>query len=78
MSSSTVYEDNNLAIVVETSPMITPTTKHIAVRYHWFRQHVGKEFMIWKIESENQKADIFAKGLQGEIFVMIRKFLCGW
>ena len=78
VSSSTVYEDNNEAIVVATSPRMTPTSKHIVINYHWFRQHVGKEFVIQKIESENQKADIFTKGLQGQIFVRIRKLLCGW
>ena len=41
---------------------MTPSSKHTAVKYHWFRQHVGKEFVILKIESENQKADIFTKG----------------
>ena len=61
-----------------TSPRMTPTSKHIDVNYHWFRQHVGKEFVIWKIESEKQKADIFTKGLQVQIFVSIRKLLCGW
>ena len=55
VSSSTIYEDNNGAIVVATSPRMTPTPKHIAAKYHWFRQHVGKEFVIRKIESENQK-----------------------
>ena len=75
VSSSTVYEYNNGAMVVETIPSITPTSNHMDVKYHWFRQHVGREFLIWKIESENQKADIFTKGLQGEIFVRIRKFL---
>ena len=59
VSSYTVYEDNNGAIVVATSPRMTPSSKHIAVKYHWFRQHIGKEFVIRKIESENQKADIF-------------------
>ena len=78
VSSSTVYEDNNGAIVVATSTRMTPSSKHIAVKYHWFRKYVGKEFVIWKIESENQKADIFTKGLQGQIFVRIRKLLCGW
>ena len=78
VSSSTIYEDNNGSISVATSPSMTPTSKHIAVKYHWFRQHVGKEFVIWKIKSENQKADIFTKGLQGQIFVRIRKLLCGW
>ena len=63
MSSSTIYEDNNGAIVVATSPRMTPTSKHIAVKYHWFRQHVGKEFVIRKIDSENQKAYIFTEGL---------------
>ena len=78
VSSSTVYEDNNGAIVVATSPRMTPSSKEIAVKYHWFRQHAGREFVIRKIELENQKADIFTKGLQGEIFITIRKFLYGW
>ena len=78
VSSSTVYEDNNGAIVVATSPRMNPSSKHIAVKYHWFRQHVGKEFVIRKIESENQKADIFTKGLQGQKFVRLSKLLCGW
>ena len=78
VSISTIYEDNNGAIVVATSPSMNTTSKHIAVKYHWFRHHVGKEFVIWKIESENHKADIFTKCLQGQIFVRIRKLLCGW
>ena len=78
VSSPNIYEDNNGDIVVATSPRMTPKSNHISVKYHWFRQHVGKELVIWKIESENQKADIFTKGLQGQIFVRIRKFLCGW
>ena len=77
MSSSTNYEDNNGAMLLVTSPRMTPTSKHIAVKYHWFRQHVGKEFVIRKIDSENQNADIFTKGLQGQIFVRIRRLLCG-
>ena len=52
VSSSTIYEDNNGAIVVTTSPRMTPTSNHIAVKYRCFRQLVGKEFLIWKIDSE--------------------------
>ena len=78
VSSSTIYEDNNGVIVVATSSRMTPTSKQIVVNYHWFRQHVGKEVLIWKIESENQNADILTKGLQGQIFIRIRKLLCGW
>ena len=78
MSSSNIYEDNNGAIVVAKIPRMNPTSKQVAVKYHWFRQHVGKELMIRKIESENQKSDIFTKVLQGQIFVRNRKFQCGW
>ena len=78
VSSSTVNDDNDGSIVVATSPIMTPTSKHISVKYHWFRHHIGKEFVIRKIKSENQKADIFTKGLQGQTFVRIRKLLCGW
>ena len=42
LSISTVYKDNNGAIVVATSPRMTPASKHIAARYNWFRQNVGK------------------------------------
>ena len=42
ISSSAIYEDNNGAIVVTTSPRMTPTSNQNAVKYHWFRQHVGK------------------------------------
>ena len=42
LSSSTVYEENNGAVVVATIPRMNPSSKHIAVKYYWFRQHVGK------------------------------------
>ena len=34
VSSSTIYKDNNGAVVVSSSPRMTPTSKHIAVKYH--------------------------------------------
>ena len=77
-SGSTVYEDNNGAIVVAKRPSMNPTSKHIAVKHHWFRQHVGRVFVIWNIDSENQKAYIFTKVLQGGIFVSIGKFIWDW
>ena len=59
VSSSTIYEDNNGAIIVATSPRMTPSSKHISVKYHWFIQHVGKEFVIQKIESEKSESRYF-------------------
>ena len=60
------------------SPRIIDTSKQISVKYHWFRQHIGKEFVVWDIKSENEKADIFTKGLLGELFFRIRKVVFGW
>ena len=74
VSSPTIYENNNGAIVLATSPRITPTSKHISVNYHWSRQYIGKELVIWKTGSENQKADIFTKGLQGEFLSVLRSY----
>ena len=59
VSSYTVYEETNGSISVATSSSMTPTSNQTATKYHWFRQQVGKEFVIREIESENQKADIY-------------------
>jgi hypothetical protein len=77
---STVFEDNNGALGLATAPKLTPRTKHIAVKYHFFKSHIGEDkgIRIQKIESENQKADIFTKGLPLEDFERIRGFLMGW
>ncbi len=80
MVHSTVFEDNNGALGLATTPKITPRTKHIAVKYHWFKSHIGetKGIVIKRIESENQRADIFTKGLSPELFERVRKFVIGW
>ena len=57
---------------------MTHTSNHISVKYQWLRQNVVKNFVIRKIESENKKACIIAKVIQGGLFVSIRTFLWGW
>ena len=80
MVHSKVFEDNAGALVLAKSPKLTPRTKHIAVKYHWFRDQIGEQngIVLHKIESENQKADIFTKGLTLDLFRRIRKLLAGW
>ena len=62
------------------SPKLTPRTKHIGVKYHWFRDQVGKDkgIELARIASVDQKPDIFTKGLTEETFRKIRKLLMGW
>jgi hypothetical protein len=77
---STVFEDNNGAIATAKSVKMTPRTKHIGVKYHFFKSHIveGSGIILDKIDSNIQKADIFTKGLAPQKFAEIRHLLCGW
>jgi hypothetical protein len=77
---STIFEDNNGALGLATSPKMTPRTKHIAVKYHFFKDHIGEDkgIRIVRIDTEYQKADIFTKGLPFADFERIRGLLMGW
>ena len=76
---SKVFEDNQGAVALATLPKMNPRTKHIAVKYHFFRDHIsnGDVEVEW-IEGEKQKADILTKGLAFEKFSRLRKLLLGW
>ena len=75
----TVFEDNQGALGLATAPKITPRTKHIGVKYHFFRQNMASgEVSLGYIESEKQQADILTKGLSAVKFVNICKLLLGW
>ena len=79
IAKSTVFEDNNGALRLATVPKMTPRSKHIAIKYHFFREHVFNGTVdIEKIDTSNQKADIFTKGLGPEIFERVRELLMGW
>ena len=77
---STVFEDNNGALTLATSPRITPRTKHVAIKCHHFKTSVGAEkgIAIKPIDADQQKADIFTKGLAADKFAHLRKLLMGW
>ena len=78
--NSTVFEDNNGALQLALSPKISPRTKHIAIKYHFFRSKVGPGtgIEIKRVDSHENVADIFTKGLMGDRFVCLRKLLMGW
>jgi hypothetical protein len=77
---STVFEDNNGAITTATAVKMTPWTKHIAAKYHFFKSHINERngISLAKIDTNLQKADIFTKGLSPQKLVEICKLLCGW
>jgi hypothetical protein len=78
---TTVWEDNAGALTLaKLEPgRMTPRSKHYAIIYHWFREHLRpNRIEVEKIESALQKADILTKGLVYAKFLDIRKLLCGW
>jgi len=77
---STVFEDNQGCLSMVNSPKMSSRNKYLALKYHFFRSHIGKDKGIeakW-IETTKQKADIFTKGLPEAQFKAIRKLLMGW
>ena len=74
-----VFEDNRSTITVATSKKYTPRTKHIALKYHHFRQYVNnKSIRIQAINTTQQIADIFTKPLPDDSFKYLRGKLNGW
>jgi hypothetical protein len=74
-----VFEDNRSCIKVAESPKFTPSTKHIAIKYHHFRKHVADgTIKIEHIDTKEQIADIFTKPLADPTFNYLRSKLMGW
>ena len=79
---STVFEDNRACkILAETDPpRLTPRSKSLAIKYHWFRQHIGRKkgIILEDVASALNKADFLTKALGPELFLKNRKAVCGW
>ena len=74
-----LYEDNTGAYELAKAPKMRPRTKHIALKYHHFREHVNNgTIKINLIGTKDQIADIFTKALDKPSFTYLRKLLCGW
>jgi hypothetical protein len=74
-----VWEDNNGALSLAQKGKFSPRTKHIAIKYHHFHEHVNKGIIsIHAIDTKEQTADIFTKPLDESLFVHLRVKLSGW
>ena len=73
------WEDNNGCIALAKNQKFSPRTKHIAIKYHHFREHVKNgSISIHPIDTKEQTADIFTKPLDESLFKYLRNKLCGW
>ena len=81
---STVFDDNNGALRLATTPKLILWIKHIVVKYHFFRSHISdkegnsKGVKIQRIDTKEQIADIFTKGLSAKGFAYLRRLLLRW
>jgi len=74
-----IYEDNNGALELATTPKMRPRTKHIAVCYHYFRSKVQDgSLRVHAIDTKEQVAEIFTKPLIHSKYVYLRKKMMGW
>ena len=75
----TVFEDNNGAIAIATTPKMRPRTKHLAIKYLHFLEHVQKGTIAIKhIATDIQLADQLTHPLAATKFRQLRKLLMGW
>ena len=74
-----IFEDNSGALEMARTPKMRPRTKHLNVKYHFFREHVKSGIVsIHQIPTETQIADIFTKPLSQESFERHRQQLLHW
>ncbi|KAM1471212.1 hypothetical protein ACFXTN_038164 [Malus domestica] len=69
-----LYCDNQSAIRLAKNPVFHARTKHVEVHYHFIREKVlQKEIEMRQINTDEQVADLFTKGLSTSKF---EKFRC--
>nr|GEW18367.1 retrovirus-related Pol polyprotein from transposon TNT 1-94 [Tanacetum cinerariifolium] len=59
-----IYSDSKSAIAISWNPVQHSRTKHIAVRYHFIKEHVEKGTIeLYFVKTDYQLADLFTKAL---------------
>nr|GFC26785.1 retrovirus-related Pol polyprotein from transposon TNT 1-94 [Tanacetum cinerariifolium] len=64
-----IYCDSKSAIAISCNPVQHSRTKHIAVRYHFIKEHVEKGTIeLYFVKTDYQLADIFTNSLPADRF----------
>ncbi|GJW59569.1 retrovirus-related pol polyprotein from transposon TNT 1-94 [Tanacetum coccineum] len=64
-----IYCDSKSAIAISCNPVQHSRTKHIAVCYHFIKEHVAKgRFELYFVKTDYQLADLFTKALPVDKF----------
>jgi hypothetical protein len=79
LSATQIFEDNAACIVLAHSESNKVRTKHIAIKWHHFRDQIRSgHIKVVKIDTHHNWADIFTKPLGRKKFETLQKLLMGW
>nr|GEX30506.1 retrovirus-related Pol polyprotein from transposon TNT 1-94 [Tanacetum cinerariifolium] len=71
-----IYCDSKSAIAISCNPVHHSRTKHIAVRYHFIKEHVEKGTIeLYFVKTDYQLANIFTKALPADRFIYLVRLL---
>ena len=75
----TLFEDNVGVETLAKAPKMNARTKHISIKYHFFREAVKNGILhITRVETKKQLADIFTKPTPLTTLEPLRKEIMGW
>jgi hypothetical protein len=80
-SITTIFQDNQAARILAATdpPRMTPRSKAIAVRYHWFRQYLHPDRIVMApIASKANPSNILTKALDRVQFEAERRMILNW
>ena len=67
-----LFVDNESAKALAENPVHHKRSKHIEIKWHWIRQHVGERFstvLLKSVFSADMSADMYTKQLAGDHFL---------
>jgi hypothetical protein len=74
-----MFEDNQGAVEMANVPKMQPSTKHLNIKYHFFRQFVEDgTLQVEHIPGEDQMADVLTKPLEEASFQKHPHAIAGW
>ena len=74
-----LFEDNKGAETLANAPKMNARTKHIAIKYHHFREAVKAKYLqIKRVDTKEQLADILTKPVDRITLQHLRKGIMGW
>ncbi len=79
LAATQVFEDNEACIVLAHSETSKVRTKHIALKWHHFKDQIHQGFIkVIKINTNFNWADIMTKPLGCQKHEALRKLIMGW